>query len=211
VAKKRAKTYRIKLKNSKDKVILDEQGYQYLTTDPKMVKLDIINNLRQHSTGCAVYQKTQKKRGGKSEVVTLYLHKVLAEKFIKDQKTRVKKLVGAKDGNKLNCRIDNLVYRSRATASRLRKTHNRWGFTGVYKEGKRFRAVISDRGRSYHLGMFDTAEEAALAYNKKSKELFGDEGKQNYISRERMKEIKEMIKNRPPRVETRGRKRKYKI
>ncbi len=205
------KKHKIKLRNSNEKVILDEQGYEYLSTDPKMVKLDILNNLRLHSTGCAVYQKTQKTRGGKGKVVTLYLHKVLAEKFLKGQKTRVKKLVGAKNGNKLDCRIDNLVYRSRATASRLRKTHNRWGFTGVYKEGKRYRAVISDRGRSYHLGMFDTPEEAAIAYNKKSKELFGDEGKQNYISRARMKEIKEMIKNRPPRVETRGRKRKHKI
>lgn len=205
------KKHKIKLKNSNEKVILDEKGYEYLSTDPKMVKLDILNHLRLHSTGCAVYQKTQKKRGGKGKVVTLYVHKVLAEKFLKGQKTRVKKLVGAKNGNKLDCRIDNLVYRSRATASRLRKTHNRWGFTGVYKEGKRYRAVISDRGRSYHLGMFDTPEEAAIAYNKKSKELFGDEGKINYISRARMKEIKEMIKNRPPRVETRGRKRKHKI
>jgi hypothetical protein len=29
--------------------------------------------------------------------------------------------------------------------------------------------------------MFDTPEKAALAYNQKSKELFGDDGKQNII------------------------------
>lgn len=29
--------------------------------------------------------------------------------------------------------------------------------------------------------MFDTPEEAALAYNKKSKEVYGDSGKQNIV------------------------------
>jgi hypothetical protein len=31
--------------------------------------------------------------------------------------------------------------------------------------------------------MYDTAEEAAEAYNRKSRELFGDEGKQNKVNR----------------------------
>ena len=31
--------------------------------------------------------------------------------------------------------------------------------------------------------MFDTPEEAALAYNKKSKEAYGDEGKVNLIKK----------------------------
>jgi hypothetical protein len=36
--------------------------------------------------------------------------------------------------------------------------------------------------------MFDTAEEAALAYNKKSKELYGEEGKINIIKPKRNRE-----------------------
>jgi len=32
-----------------------------------------------------------------------------------------------------------------------------------------------------HIGMFATAEEAAMAYNKISRELYGDEGKINII------------------------------
>jgi len=55
------------------------------------------------------------------------------------------------------------------------------GYTGVYQENNRYRAVISVNRKSIHIGMFDTAEEAALAYNKKSKELYGDDGKINVI------------------------------
>ena len=41
--------------------------------------------------------------------------------------------------------------------------------------------MISANRKSIHLGMYDTAEEAADAYNRKSKELFGEDGKVNKI------------------------------
>ena len=90
-------------------------------------------------------------------------------------------MVGAKNGDKLDCRLENLVYRSRSVASRQRKTSSKTGYTGVYKEHNRYRAVISIKGKSKHLGMFDTAEEAAAAYNKVSKEIYGEEGKINKL------------------------------
>ena len=93
----------------------------------------------------------------------------------KDGKT----LVGSVNGNKLDCRLENLVYRSRSDASRMRKTTSQTGFTGVYKENHRYRAVISVGGKSVHLGMFDTPEAAAVAYNTKSWEVYGDKGKFN--------------------------------
>ena len=172
--------YKVKLKNADDVVLMDEQVYEYLTQDPYMVEIDLINNLRRHSSGCAVFQKTKKvKDGYKTE--TIYLHKQIAEHFLGDTKTKEKKLVGARNGNKLDCRLENIEYRSRATASRKRKTSSKAGYTGVYKEGARYRAVISIDGKSKHLGMFDTPEEAALEYNKYSKKYYGDDGKQNVI------------------------------
>jgi hypothetical protein len=36
-------------------------------------------------------------------------------------------------------------------------------------------------GKARHIGMYDTAEEAAAAYNKVSRELFGEEGKINKL------------------------------
>ena len=173
--------YKVKLKNVDESVLLDDQVYEYLTTDPYLVKVDFIHNLRQHSSGCAVFQKTWKKADGGYKTETIYLHKLVAEKFLLETRSRGKNLVGAKNGNKLDCRLENLIYRSRSVASRKRKTSSKVGYTGVYKENNRFRAVISVNRKSVHIGMFDTAEEAALAYNRKSKELYGDDGKMNVI------------------------------
>ncbi|HMQ59637.1 MAG TPA: hypothetical protein PKE06_03160 [Flavilitoribacter sp.] len=173
--------YKIKLKNADDEVLLDDKVYEYLTTDPYLVKIDFINNLRKHSSGCAVFQKTWKKANGGYKTETIYLHKLVAEKFLNDTRTRERNLVGAKNGNKLDCRLENLIYRSRSVASRKRKTSSSAGYTGVYKENNRFRAVISVGRKSIHIGMFSTAEEAAIAYNKKSRELYGEEGKINVL------------------------------
>ena len=171
--------YKVKLKNADDTVLLDSPTYEWIIADPYLTKIDFIHNLRKHSSGCAVFQKTWRKADGDYKTETIYLHKIIAEKFLSDQKGAGKSLVGAKNGDKLDCRVENLVYRSRAVASRQRKTSSKTGFTGVYQEHNRFRAVISVHGRPVHLGMFDTAEEAAMAYNKMSKEMYGEDGKLN--------------------------------
>lgn len=173
--------YKVKLKNADDDVLLDDKVYEYLTTDPYLVQVDFVNNLRRHSSGCAVFQKTWKKADGSYKTETIYLHKLVAEKFLNSGKSQDTNLVGARNGNKLDCRLENLIYRSRSIASRKRKTSSRAGYTGVYKENNRYRAVISVNRKSIHIGMFATAEEAALAYNKKSRELYGDDGKINVL------------------------------
>lgn len=173
---------KIKLKNSDDNVILDDVVYEYLTTDPYLAQIKFVDNLRKHSSGCVVFQKTWRKPDGGYNTETIYLHKLIAEKFLNMNRSGTKNLVGAKNGDKLDCRLDNIIWRSRSVASRQRKTSSRVGYTGVYQENNRYRAVISINRKSVHLGMFDTPEEAAEAYNKKSKELFGEEGKVNKIS-----------------------------
>ncbi len=180
--------YKVKLKNADDDVLLDDKVYEYLTSDPYLVKVDFINNLRKHSSGCAVFQKTWKKADGGYKTETIYLHKLIAEKFLGEAKSSKRNLVGAKNGNKLDCRLENIVYRSRSVASRKRKTSSKVGYTGVYKENNRYRAVISVNRKSVHIGIFATAEEAALAYNKKSRELYGDDGKINIIKPNRPEE-----------------------
>lgn len=173
--------YKVKLKNADENVILDDEVYEKLSNDPYLSRVDFLNNLRRHSSGCAVFQKTWKKAEGGYKTETIYLHKLIAERFLGDQKSDSKNLVGAKNGNKLDCRLDNIVWRSRSVASRQRKTSSKVGYTGVYKENNRYRAVISVDRKSVHIGMFDTPEEAALAYNRKSRELYGDDGKINII------------------------------
>jgi hypothetical protein len=174
---------KIKLKNSDDNVVVDDHVYEFLTNDPYLAQIKFVDNLRKHSSGCVVFQKTWKKAEGGYKTETIYLHKLLAEKFLAEQRSKIKNLVGAKNGDKLDNRLDNILWRSRSVASRQRKTSSRAGYTGVYQENNRYRAVISINRKSVHLGMYDTPEEAAEAYNKKSRELFGDEGKVNKIKK----------------------------
>ena len=176
-------SHRIKLKNASEEAILDDHVYQDLLRDVHLAALDFLNNLRLHSSGCVVFQKTFKsddtKKGYRTE--TIYLHKLIAERYLSHKCVGEKKLVGSLNGSKLDCRLENLEYRSRSVASRKRRSSSKIGYTGVYKENNRYRAVISVNRRSVHIGMFATAEEAALAYNKKSLELYGKLGKINKI------------------------------
>lgn len=174
---------KIKLKNSESEALLDTEVYNALAQDAYLAKIDILNNLRRHSSGCAVFQKTWRKEDGSYKTETLYLHKVVAERFLAEQRNEIDNLAGCLNGNKLDCRLENLAWRSRAVASRQRKSSNSTGYTGVYKENSRFRAMISFERRTIHLGMYDTAEEAAEAYNKKSFELYGSKGKINKIEK----------------------------
>ena len=171
----------IPLKNSDLHVEVDDHVYAWLTSDPDLVSGDFVRNLRLHSSGCAVYQKTRRVEKGKYATTTIYLHKHIAERYLSEHKTERQNVVGALNGDKLDCRLENLVYRSRSVASRKRRTSNKVGYTGVYRENNRYRAVISVDGASQHLGMFASAEEAAAAYNRRSWQAFRENGKLNDI------------------------------
>lgn len=82
------------------------------------------------------------------------------------------------NGNRLDNRKINLrnCNQSQNQANvRLCKT-NKSGFKGVFwkEKAKKFVAAISYKNRRYFLGYFEKAEEAAIAYDKKHKELHGE-------------------------------------
>ena len=112
-------------------------------------------------------------------------HRYIAEKFLEAPPSAQMKLVGAKNGNKLDCRLENLEWRTRSTSSRNRKTTSKTGYTGVYIENKKYRAIITINGKAVHIGMFDTPEDAARAYNKRAKEVYGEMAKLNKIKRKK--------------------------
>lgn len=79
------------------------------------------------------------------------------------------------DNRKANLRV--CTVRENAMNRRPNK-NNRTAYKGVTMvkraNGKiSYMARIRDKGVSIHIGMFDTAEKAARAYNKKATELFG--------------------------------------
>lgn len=59
---------------------------------------------------------------------------------------------------------------------------NTSGYKGVQSKGKRWQASISCDRQFYYLGLFNTPELAALAYNKKAKELHGEFAYQNILT-----------------------------
>ena len=46
------------------------------------------------------------------------------------------------------------------------QSNNTVGYRGVYKKGKKFAASISIAGKNSHIGTYDTAREAAVAYDR---------------------------------------------
>lgn len=76
-----------------------------------------------------------------------------------------------RDRNGLNNRKGNLRSARAWQNAHNRPTYkNKTGFKGVYRDKRGFAAQIRIKGRLYCLGVFNTAEEAALAYNLKAKE-----------------------------------------
>lgn len=82
--------YRVKLKNAEDHVLLDSEVYDFLVSDPYLVRINLINNLRRHSSGCAVFQKTWRKADGDYKTETIYLHKFVAGEVLSTSQIREK-------------------------------------------------------------------------------------------------------------------------
>jgi hypothetical protein len=175
---------KIKLKNREDEhVIVDEASLNDIKANPYMVSIKLLENLRAHSNGYAVYQRCiTTKQGPVYE--TIYLHKYIAEKFCKKPEDQGKKLfVRFVNGNVLDARIENLEWVTMNTLRRQMKNFtSKSGFRGVTQEKDKYRAVIYFQRKAINLGFFKTAEEAAAAYNKKSKELFGDTASLNKLA-----------------------------
>lgn len=78
------------------------------------------------------------------------------------------------DGDKLNNKISNL--RECSNAENLRNQRGKSGRDlpkGVHAHGRSYIASITKDYKSYHLGVFETAEEARKAYNAAAKTMHG--------------------------------------
>ena len=82
------------------------------------------------------------------------------------------------DNRKANLRI---CTQSSNCKNRSKAKNNKSGYKGVSRFGNRWRAYSSNNGKHVHLGLFDTKEEAALAYNAAAIERFGRYAKLNPV------------------------------
>jgi hypothetical protein len=104
-----------------------------------------------------------------------------------------REIIGAKDGdnvdhidgNPLNDQKNNLRICTHGENMFNKRCYSNG--TSTYKgvswktQQEKWVAQIQCNGQKYHIGYFDTEEDAALAYNEKAKELFGDFARLNVI------------------------------
>jgi hypothetical protein len=86
--------------------------------------------------------------------------------------------------NKLDNRKSNLRFtdRSKNAANCKVHKHNTTGYKGVSKFGNnRYRSYIVFMDKQISLGVYDSKKEAAIAYNNKAIELFGEHANLNRI------------------------------
>ena len=105
-------------------------------------------------------------------------HEVMSRRIMKCPPDRV---VDHIDGNPLNNQRSNLriCIPSENQRNRRMPSINTSGFKGVtwHKQCQKWQSQIGHYNKNYHLGLFDTKEEAYEAYKRKSKELHGEYAK----------------------------------
>jgi hypothetical protein len=172
------------LKNSDKKALLDDSIYEKLMADKYLKTIKFWDNLREHSSGYVFFQKNWRQKDGSYKNETIYLHKMISEKFIKKPAGKVRWFVRFKNSNCIDCRLENLEWSTFSNLVRnTRKIKNSTGYRGVVKQGRKYYAYIYVDRKGIPLGSFDSAEKAAEAYNKKSTQLFGKTNTLNVISK----------------------------
>lgn len=167
-------TCKIPLKNTDIQVTVDDKVYNFLVNDPYLAKIKFVDNLRRHNRGYAFFQKNWKQPNGLYRNETIYLQKIIAEKFITPPDKNKRYWVRFIDGDPTNCTLANLEWSTLSNVVRNTiKTDNQFGYRGVVKAGHKYLAIIYVNRQALNLGSYNTPEEAAQAYNKKSLELFG--------------------------------------
>ncbi|MCC5946293.1 MAG: HNH endonuclease [Bernardetiaceae bacterium] len=164
----------LKLYKSNQVAIIDEQVYEALSDDKYLQSIDFLNRLRKHSEGYAVCQKSKTLKKYSYKIQTIYLHKIVAERFVEKPQSEEPLIVNIKNGDRLDCRLENLEWVTVSRVARRSRRKSSTGYRGISKEGKRYRASIYFNKKRLHIGMYATIEKALEAYNQKSMELFGE-------------------------------------
>jgi len=116
-------------------------------------------------------------------LVRLYVHRIVASLFIPNPNRH--KFVDHIDGNRANNKSSNLRWCSpQQNCYNKTKTTSITSskYKGVYKKNDgTFQSNITHNYKKIHLGTYIDEKEAAIAYNNKATELFGDFAKLNDV------------------------------
>lgn len=80
-----------------------------------------------------------------------------------------------RDGVRNNNAISNIRIATKSDNNRNRsaRLESKTGSRGVFSQGSKFRAQMQRGGKKFHLGLFDTVEEATEAYSEAAKSIDG--------------------------------------
>ncbi len=176
---------KLKLKNSDQKALISQKAHDSISKSKYLNDIKFLDNLRLHSHGYVFFQKSYPLKDGSYQTITIYLHKLIAKDFLNVKVGKKDKLfIHFKNGKRHDCQESNLESLNMQQMVRTQnKSKNATGYRGVVKDGKKYKAMLYDKQQRHYLGRFDTAEEAAVAYDKKSVDLFGKSPFLNNVSK----------------------------
>ena len=123
------------------------------------------------------YAQTHIKLNGKD--VKDYMHRIIMKLSKNDER-----YIDHIDGNGLNNQKNNLRFCtiSQNAGNSSKQKNNTSGYKGVFyhKHSKKYQVQIMSNKKMTACGYFKTKEEAALVYDKKARELFGEFAKTNF-------------------------------
>jgi len=156
------------------KALVDDEDYELVSKYRWTIEKGRTTFYAIHSSGWYWYKGKTIKKG-----VTFRMHQlILGVEPIKDGKRA--KPIDHKDHNGLNNQKSNIkvvTNSNNGANSRITKTNNSTGYKGVtIKKGnkKKYCARIRVNDKLIHLGMYQTAIEAAVAYNEGALKYFGE-------------------------------------
>jgi hypothetical protein len=130
---------------------------------------DELQKYKWYAVKCAKKYYARRTEGGKK----IYMHRHLA-----GYPPRL--FVDHKDGDSLNNQKENLRNCNQSENMANRSGYDEAKYKGVYVENTKYRVRIGYQGKLLNVGLFETEIQAALAYDRKAEELFGDFAETNF-------------------------------
>ena len=167
---------KLKLTDGKHEAVVDKRDLKWLSAFPWAY----------YSRGGYAYRRVRLAPGnGPGCVRHEALHRVIAIKYqiIEDDPSQ---LIDHRNGDRLDCRIDNLRYATHSQnaanrAGQKRETTSKFKGVSWDKRRQMWRAYIRVAGQMHHLGYFNKQTSAAKAYNKRAAKEFGEFARLNDV------------------------------